>query len=64
MEIGKRLGDTLRHAARAACVRAPSVATAMADRQGATRHAGAPVWVAEARMEEAEDLMAVVDGGN
>jgi hypothetical protein len=62
-EIGKRLGDTLHQAARAACDRAPSAATAMADRKGATRHAEAPVWVAEARVAEAADLMVVADGG-
>jgi hypothetical protein len=64
-EIGKRLGDTLHHAVRAACGRAPSAATAMVDRKGATRHAEAPVWVVEARVAEAADLMVVVaDGGN
>jgi hypothetical protein len=61
-EIGRRLGDTLHHAARVAYARAPSAATAMADRKRATRHAEAPVWVAAARVVEA-DLMAVVAGG-
>jgi hypothetical protein len=61
-EIGKRLGDTLHPAARAAYARAPSAATAMVDRKRVTRHAEAPVWVAVARVAEA-DLMAVVVGG-
>jgi hypothetical protein len=62
-ETGKRPGDTRHHTARAAYDRVPSAATAMADRQGASRHAGAPVLVAEARVAEA-DLMAEADGGN
>jgi hypothetical protein len=52
-ETGKRPGDTPHRAARAAYDRAPSAATAMEDRQGASRHAVAPVWEAEARVAEA-----------
>ena len=43
----RRLEDTLNPAARAASARAPSAATAMADRPGAMRHAEAPAWAAE-----------------
>lgn len=64
-EIVKRRGDMPHHTGRVAYGRVPLAATAMADRQGVIRHAGAPAWVAEARGAEAEDLMAVVaDGGN
>src|SRR5271169_280837 len=52
-EIGRRLADMLRHAVRAACARAPSAATAMADRQGVIPHGEAPAWV-EARVAGVE----------
>jgi hypothetical protein len=57
-ETGGRLEDMLRLAARAAFARARSVATIMAERPGAIRHAEAPVSVAEAFTVAAE-VMAV-----
>ena len=66
-ETPRLLEDTLHPAARAASARAPSAATAMADRPGAIRHAEAPASVAERRvaavdLAAAEDLAAAVAG--
>jgi hypothetical protein len=54
METGRRLGDTLHHAVKAASARALSAVTSAADRQGAFHHAEAAAWVG--------DLVAVVAG--
>lgn len=48
MEIARLREDTLNHAVRAACARAPSAATTMAARPEAFRHEEAPASVAEA----------------
>ena len=46
------LEDMLSLAVRAASARAPSATTTMAGRKGVFRHADAPAWVAEGRVEE------------
>jgi hypothetical protein len=51
-ETSKRREDTLNPAVRAESARAPSVATIMADRPKAFRHAEAPAWVAERALVE------------
>jgi len=59
-ETPRRREDTLHPTAKAARARAPSAATAMAERPGAMRHVEAPAWVAE--RVAAEDLTAAVAG--
>src|SRR5271166_6439121 len=63
-ETGRRLVDMLRHAVRAGYARAPSVATAMAGRLGATPHVEAAAWVAADFMEAADLTGAAVGAGN
>ena len=63
-EIGRRLGDTPHHAARAAYVRAHLAVTVMAVRQGVIPRAEAAAWVAEAHVAEGLLTAAVVDGAN
>ena len=62
--IGRRLGDTPHHAARAGYARAPLAVTVMAARQGVIPRAEAAAWVAEAHMAEGDLTAVVVDGGN
>src|SRR5271169_6887516 len=59
-ETPRRREDTLHPTAKAARARAPSAATAMAERPGAMRHVEAPAWAVERVV--AEDLTAVVAG--
>src|SRR5208282_6384838 len=61
MGTSRRLEDTLNLTARAAFAPALTATTTMADRQGVSRRAEAPAWVAEQAMA-VEGLMAAVAG--
>ena len=63
-ETGRLLEDTRNRAVRAASAQALSVATTMAERAEAIRHAEAPASVAEEAFMAVEDLMAGAAAGS
>ncbi len=62
METGRRRGDTLHRVARAACAPAPSAATTVAEKPGASPRVEAPALVAGS-MAAAGSTEAEVAGG-
>jgi hypothetical protein len=60
-ETGKRLEDTLRPEARAACARVPSAATTTAARLEVFLPAEAPAWVADVQVADAQVVATAVD---